>query len=225
MNIIVTGTSKGIGKELALHFLKKHNVFGCSRSASTIEHNNYIHFCLDICSETDVVNMVKNIKEVDVLINNAGIASMNHILLSPFQVLEKIYKTNVFGSFIFLRECAKLMIKKKQGRIINFTTIAHPLDLEGELIYASSKAAIESITRIASKELAPLGITVNAVGPTPVPTDLIKNVPKSKMDQLLRKQPIPRMGTIDDIINVIEFFISKNSDFVTGQTIYLGGVN
>ncbi|TOG85796.1 oxidoreductase, partial [Vibrio parahaemolyticus] len=87
-----------------------------------------------------------------------------------------------FGTFLFSREIAKLMMKQGYGSIVNYSTVAVPLDLEGEAIYAASKAAIESLTRVSAKELAPYGIRVNAIGPTPVPTDLIKAIPKKKID-------------------------------------------
>jgi len=81
-----------------------------------------------------------------------------------------------------------------------------------------------SLTEIMAREVAGLGITVNAVGPTPVPTDLVGSVPQAKMDALIARQAIPRYGEMADVLNVIEFFIRKESDFVTGQTIYMGGV-
>jgi 3-oxoacyl-[acyl-carrier protein] reductase len=108
---------------------------------------------------------------------------------------------------------------------VNFATVATPLDLEGEASYAASKAAVESLTRVAARELAPLGITVNAVGPTPVMTDLIRTVPKAKMDALINRQAIRRMGEERDILNVIDFFVRPDSDFVTGQVVYLGGIS
>jgi 3-oxoacyl-[acyl-carrier protein] reductase len=124
-----------------------------------------------------------------------------------------------------MRECAKAMMSAGYGRIVNFAAVATPLNLEGEAGYAASKAAVESLTRVAAKELAPFNITVNAVGPTPVMTDLIRSVPKQKMDALVATQAIRRMGEHRDIANVIDFFVSRDSDFITGQTIYLGGVN
>jgi 3-oxoacyl-[acyl-carrier protein] reductase len=113
---------------------------------------------------------------------------------------------------------------KRQGRIVNFATVATPLNLEGEAAYAASKAAVISLTKIMAGELAAYGITVNAIGPTPFKSDLIRSVPEDKLNQLLARQALPRFATIDDIANVIDFFLAPASDFVTGQVIYLGGV-
>jgi len=228
--MLITGTRKGIGREMAEYYLGRGwTVVGCSRGESDLIHERYQHFELDVADETRVTAMVRMVQRkhgrIDVLLNNAGIAAMNHFLLTPLSTAKSIFSTNVFGSFLFCRETAKVMIRAKAGRIVNFTTVATPLRLEGEAMYAASKAAIESMTQVLAREVGKQGITVNAVGPTPVPTDLIKNVPKVKMDALLSRQGIPRFGTIDDVINVIDFFIAPNSAFVTGQVIYLGGVN
>ena len=108
--------------------------------------------------------------------------------------------------------------------LINFSSVAAPLCLEGEAIYAASKAACESLTKTMAKELASYSIRVNAIALTPVQTDLIKAVPKDKINALLEHQAIKRFGEFGDIINVIDFFISQKSDFITGQIITLGGV-
>lgn len=263
---VITGTRKGIGKALAEFYLARKNVVcGCSRGKSSISHANYRHFELDVSDESAVIAMIKAIKKefecIDVLLNNAGIASMNHLLTTPFSSVKSIFSTNFLGSFLFLREVAKVMANshkkstqisaktqntlkdkisistnlsqnptqyenlKMPFRIVNFATIATPLRLEGEAIYAASKAAIINLTQIAAKELAPFGISVNAIAPTPVPTDLIKNVPWHKINALLNQQAIKRYGKFSDILNVLEFFLHPNSDFITAQIIYLGGVN
>lgn len=227
--IVITGTRKGIGKALADYYLAAGwRVVGCSRGASSITHAHYQHFALDVSDEDAVVAMARKMKSshgsVDALLNNAGIASMNHALLTPASTVNRILQTNVVGTFLFCREMAKLMRRTKNGRIINFTTVAHPLNLEGEAIYAASKAAVESLTRILARELAELQITVNAIGPTPIETDLIRGVPQAKMDALLARQAVRRMGEVRDVINAVDFYLREESDFITGQVLYLGGV-
>ena len=116
------------------------------------------------------------------------------------------------------------MARKKYGRIVNFGTIATDLKLEGEAIYASSKAAVTNLTQIMGREFSPLGITVNAICPTPTKTDLVRNVPEDKMEKIIARQGIHRFTEMRDISNVVDFFISENSDFITGQILNLGGV-
>ena len=227
--MLITGTSKGIGQALATGYVQQgYLVIGCSRGQSTINEPEYFHYTLDVADESAVTKMVKDIKKnhgsIDVLLNNAGMASMNHLLTTTLSKAKQVFDTNFFGTFLFSREVAKQMMLNKQGVIVNYSTVAVPLNLEGEAIYAASKSAIESLTKISAKELGRYGIRVNAIGPTPVETDLIKQVPKEKLDALLDNQVIKRFGNVDDIKNVIDFFIAENSHFVTGQTIYLGGV-
>ena len=108
---------------------------------------------------------------------------------------------------------------------MNFSTVAVPLALEGEAAYAASKAAVESMTRVLAKELGALGITVNAVGPTPIETDLIQAVPEEKIEGLVARQAIQRLGRHEDVANLVDFFLRPESSFVTGQVVYLGGVS
>jgi 3-oxoacyl-[acyl-carrier protein] reductase len=158
------------------------------------------------------------------VINHAGIASMNHSLLMPMTAVREILATNVSGTFLFCREAAKLMERRRWGRIVNFVTVAVPLKLEGEAIYAASKAAVLSLTQVLAREFADFGVTVNAVGPTPIATDLIRSVPADKLRTLVDRQAVRRMGECRDVANVIDFFLRRESDFVTGQTLFLGGV-
>jgi 3-oxoacyl-[acyl-carrier protein] reductase len=227
--MLITGTRKGIGRYLTERYAAQgYTVYGCSRNDITEMIPNYTHFCLDVANEPDVRAMVREIRSrsrrLDVLVNNAGIASMNALLLTPLDTARSILDTNVLGTFLFCREAAKLMQRRKCGRIVNFTTVADPLKLEGEAIYAASKAAVAKLTEILARELASYDITVNAVGPTPIRTELIRAVPDDKLQRLLDRQAIHRCAEFEDVANVIDFFIRPESAMVTGQTVYLGGV-
>lgn len=227
--MVITGSRKGIGRYLAEYYCGRgFSVVGCSRSPVDFELEGYEHHCLDVADEAGVKAMFAAIRtshqRLDVLLNNAGIASMNHVLLTPVATVQKIFSTNFTGTFLCCREATKLMQKARRGRIVNFTTVAAPLKLAGEAVYAASKAAVICLTEVLAREFADFGITVNAIGPTPVKTDLIGAVPPAKIEALLARQAIPRFGEGRDIANVIDFFIRAESDFITGQTLFLGGV-
>jgi len=229
MIFLITGTSRGIGRKLAEYYLDKgHSVYGCSKSKNNLTHKNYVHFTLDITDEDSVYSLFWELKKnrncLDVLINNAAIASMNHSLLTPISTVRKILETNVTGTFIFSREAVKIMKKNNSGRIINFVTFAIPFKLEGEAIYAASKAAVVTLTEILSREYATFGITVNAIAPPATKTDLIKGVSDEKINSLLNRQSIHRYGTAEEIANVIDFLIRPESGMINGQIIYMGGV-
>ena len=174
---VITGTRKGIGRALAERYLGQgHTVIGCSRGAAEWQAPGYSHFTLDVADEAAVQRMFSEVRRtvgnVDHLIANAGTAAMNHSLLTPASTVQKLLATNVLGTFLFCREAAKLMKAARYGRIVTFTTVAVGLKLEGEAAYVASKAAVLSLTQVLARELAEFGITVNAVGPTPIDTDL-----------------------------------------------------
>ena len=230
MNILITGSSRGLGKALAEHYLLNgDNVYGCARSEGTIEHDNYFHYQVDIASPEDVANLFfslrKEIKHLDAIINNAGVASMNAFALTPVESFQKIFDINVQGTFLFCQKAFGLLKRAPHPRIINMTTVAVPLQLEGESIYAASKSAVETLTRIIAKEYGSFGITCNAIGPSPIETALIKGVPKDKIARLIKRQAVQKMATPEDVINLADFFLRPESKMISGQVVYLRGVS
>ena len=227
--MLVTGDRKGIGRYLSEYYLAKgYMVEGCSRGESDLQDPNYNHFSLDVADEKGVRKMVADVSKrhgrIDVVLNNAAIASMNHILLTPAASANRMMQVNVTGTMLVCRDAAKVMIKRKYGRIVNFTTIVAPIALAGEAIYAASKSAVVTFTRILAFELGQWGITCNSFGATPIMTDMIKGVPQDKINAVVNNLAIKRLGTNLDCANVCDFFISPVSDNITGQVIYLGGV-
>lgn len=226
--VLITGTSRGIGRALAAHFSRKGDrVIGCSRQEVQLDLPNYEHFPLEVTDEQAVRRMVQAIGKkhgrLDILINNAGIASMNHLMLMPTESARKILEVNTLGVFVVSREAARLMQRNRFGRIINMGSAAVQLKIEGEAMYAASKSAAASFSEIAARELAPFGITCNVVVLSPVQTDLVRGVPEDKLQRVLDRLAFKRLARFEDIINVVEFFASPSSEFITGQALCIGG--
>lgn len=229
MKILITGASRGIGHSLCRHYLERgHQVAGFSRSGSSLTHENYRDYQGNVSSDGDVQDLIRQLrsewKSLDVLINNAGIARMIPFALTPPQTAQEVMEVNYLGTFTVTHAAIRLLRQSKCASVVNLSSIAVPLRLEGEISYAAAKAAVEEFTKIAARELASFDITCNAVGPSPIQTDLIRNVAPEKIQGLLARQAISRMATCDDVANVIDFFIDENSRMLTGQVIYLGGV-
>lgn len=228
MNVIVTGNRLGIGRAITEELLNDgHQVFGCSRKATDFEKESYHHYQINVGIEKDVCNMVAdirtNFKHVDALINNAGIASMNHLFLTPSKTVEDIFTTNFLGTFLFCREVGKIMSRQKNGRIINMSSIASPLNLKGESVYAASKAAVENFSKTIAKELQEFNITVNTIGPGPVNTSLTKHLGGDKIENVINQQIIKKENGFNDIYNVVDFLLKPESALISGQHFYIGG--
>jgi 3-oxoacyl-[acyl-carrier protein] reductase len=225
---LVTGSRKGIGEFLVHWFHQnQYKTIGCSRQSPTWSLEGYRHFLVDVSDESAVKHMFTAITEeygrLDVLVNNAGVAAMNHSLLMPVSTVDRILAVNVRGTFIVSREAAKLMKKRNFGRIVNIGSFGVPLKVEGEAMYVASKSAIVSLSQVMARELAEFGITINVVGPTAIETDIIRNVPREKLQRLTDRLAVKRFGTFADVANVVEFFVRPESDYITGQVVYLGG--
>jgi 3-oxoacyl-[acyl-carrier protein] reductase len=227
--VLVTGATRGLGKALVEHWLAAGDqVVGCGRGEATIDHERYTHYACDVTDAECVAELFNDMKkrhgQLDVLVNNAGIASMNSIALTPVDAARRMIETNFLAAFNFTREALRLLRRAPSPRVVNLTTVAVPLRLEGEAVYAASKSALETFTRIAAREIAPLGITCNGVGPCPVETALTAAVPRDKIQALIDRQAVHRWASPEDVVNVIDFFLRPESSMVTGQIIYLGGI-
>lgn len=227
--VIVTGSSRGIGKNLCEYFLKKGaNVCGLSRSTAAITHTRYLHFPADVTDEEAVRTGVARVKShfgsIDVLINNAGVLTSQYSLIMPLRSAETMFRTNVLGAFVAARECTKVMIPQRFGRIIAISSMAVPLSPAGDALYSASKSALTQFSRVFAKEVARYNITCNVLGVTAIETDMTKQIPEKALTEILQRLPIPRLATMDDITNVIDFFASELSSNVTAQTLYLGGL-
>lgn len=227
--VLITGTSRGIGRYLAEYYLAlNHDVIGCSRGECEINNQRYTHFKADIADKNEVLKIFKLVRKefgrLDVLINNAAINPMIALAsLMPYNVVEKTYKVNLFATILFCQEAVKIMSRKKKGRIINMGSIAEKHDAIGESLYASTKAAVNTFTKILAKEVNTLGITVNVVVPAVIKTELSGKVSDEAIQQIFARNAIKEYGKMEDVSNLIDFLIKDESSSLTGQIFYLGG--
>jgi 3-oxoacyl-[acyl-carrier protein] reductase len=228
--VVITGTSKGIGEYLTRRFLDDGAIVeGCARSPAEWTHERFQHSLCDVTDPKALDQWFFEIGQrhptIDILVNNAGAAVMNHMVTTPAASIEKLLSLNLAATYNCCRNAVRLLRKSKSGTIINFSTIAVPLRLPGEAIYSATKAGVEQLTRVFAKELYPLNITCNCVGPAPIQTDLIKGIPEKAMADLLGQLPTKSLGAMEDVYFVVKFFAAEEARSVTGQVVYLGGVS
>jgi 3-oxoacyl-[acyl-carrier protein] reductase len=227
--VLITGTSRGIGRALAEHCLRNGDlVIGCSRGSEAIEHTSYRHVRADLADPVmarDVFHVIRQeLGYLDALINNVGTAKMLPLALTPDETAQRILDVNVMTTYRMIQGAIRFLRKSKGGRIVNLTSVAVPLRLEGESLYAASKAAVEVLTRTVAKEIGPWSITCNAIGPSPIRTDLLRGVPEDRLQALVDRQSVRRWAEASDVSNVVDFFLRPESSMITGQVIYLGGL-
>ena len=233
-NIIVTGASRGVGYEIACHFIRLGaNVVGLSRGKGNIQDINYKHYSVDLGDPDSIVKCFKNhiskdFKRIDILINNAAVMTSQFSMIMPIKNVIDMLNVNLMGVFLVSRESAKFMRGKEPGRIINIGSMASSLEPIGDSVYAATKSGIVTLGNVMAKEFSSLNVTCNTLAITAIKTDMLNSHSANaqvKIKEIIKNLPIPRIADIDDILNVIDFFSSERSSYITAQTIYLGGIN
>jgi 3-oxoacyl-[acyl-carrier protein] reductase len=223
--VIVTGASRGIGFYCAnqLH-AEGHRVVGIARRFDV--KPSFETRAADVSDHASLAAAFDDLKKdrnVYALINAAGIASMNLLLTTPAQTIKQIVETNLLGTIYASQMVAHALVRRGNGRIINFSTIAVALGLQGESVYVASKAGVEGFTRSFAREMSPHGVTVNVIAPGPIDTDLIANVPAEKLEAIIDRQIISRKASVEDIWRIVRMLLSPESAMLSGQVFHVGG--
>lgn len=227
---LVTGSSRGVGRLITEHFLENGgSVAGFARGRSTIDHLNYHHFQVDVGDPSAVqagfAKLKKVTESVQIVVNNAAVLTSQYAMIMPPAAAQAMLNVNLLGAFMVSREASKMMRKRKWGRIINISSIAASLEPIGDSMYCASKAGLAAMSNVMARELAPLNVTCNTLAITAIATDMLAKLSQDKISEVITELPIPRFAKPDDILNVIDFFASERSSYITAQTIYLGGAN
>lgn len=230
---IVTGAAKGIGKAIAKRLISDGfyvtavdmDVEGGATLAN--ENKNALEFIpTNICSEQEVKELFSNVinkyGKIDAVVNNAGIIRDNMIWNMSTDDFDAVINVNLKGTWLMCREAAIAMKKQKSGRIVNIASRAW-LGNPGQSNYSASKAGVVAMTRVLALELGRYNVYVNAVAPGLIDTPLTQKLDNAVLQKLIAAQPTRTMGTPDDVANIVSFLTSGNTQFITGQTIYVDG--
>jgi 3-oxoacyl-[acyl-carrier protein] reductase len=223
--IVVTGASKGLGRAICERLIEKNiDVFGLARNVKDIP---FASMSCDVSSYESVKAVAQQLKKegfkVTGLVNAAGIASMNLAVTTPQSVVQKIINTNLLGTIYCCQLISPLMLRNKQGSIINFSTIAVALGLKGESIYAASKAGVEGFTRSFAREMADFNVKVNCIAPGPIDTSLLKGITVEQINKIVSQQVIPKQFKPGAVADLVELLIDRRSNSLSGQVLHVGG--
>jgi 3-oxoacyl-[acyl-carrier protein] reductase len=223
--LVVTGASRGLGAHIAAAATREGwRVIGLARHVSG-DASYEMHVC-DVADPVQVDTVFKSLKKEDGLfglINTAGIASMNLAMSTPPQTAQRIIATNLLGTIHCCAAMGRLLARQKQGRMVNFSTIAVRLGLKGEAVYVASKAGIEGFTRSFAREMADFGVTVNVVAPGPIGTDLIAKVPSASITDIVSRQIIQRQMEPADVWSIVSLLLDERAGGITGEVLHVGG--
>ncbi len=235
---IVTGASRGIGKACALRLAKAGMDVVVNYNSSEEEAAKVVNAIKEMGQEAVAIKAnVSDRKEVgtlfreaykqfghiDVLVNNAGVVDDAYLLMLNMDSLDRSMDINVKGYFYCCQQAALKMFKQKSGKIVNVSSVSSKLALAGQSVYSATKGAVNSMTATLAKELAPYGIQVNAVAPGFIGTEMIEAIPEEKKAEYLKNIPMGRLGTVEEVAEVVNMLCSDASSYITGQVIVMDG--
>lgn len=235
---IVTGSSRGIGKACALRLAKDGFTVVINYSHSESEAKNVLNeiesfggsgmiYRADVSKLDEVKTMMRDVSktygQIDVLVNNAGIVRDEYLLMLNPETLDKCFDLNVKGYFYCAQQAVLKMFRKKSGVVINMSSVSGILALAGQSVYSATKGAVNSLTQTMAKELAPYGIRVNAVAPGFIETEMLNALSDEKKQEYLNAIPMHRLGTVEDVANVVSMLASDAASYITGQIITVDG--
>ena len=228
---LVTGASRGIGKAIA-EKLKADNykVLGTATTDSgvdTLNTNGFEGYLLDLNSKDSIDSFWNQLesdnKTISVLVNNAGITRDNIILRMSDEEWSDIMNVHLYGTFQLSKRALKMMLKNKWGRIINISSASASIGNRGQSNYAAAKAGVEAFTKSLAKEVGKRDITINAVAPGFISTDMTENNKGVNADYLVKEIPLGRFGKPEEVASLISFMCSDEASYITGQTIHING--
>jgi 3-oxoacyl-[acyl-carrier protein] reductase len=235
---IVTGAARGIGKAIALKLARlganvvinyRSSLSSAEELINEIESNGGSALAVkaDISNfseaETLIKETMKHFGSIDILVNNAGITKDALILRMKEEDFDNVINTNLKGTFNCIKHAAPIMLKQKSGKIINISSVIGIVGNAGQVNYAAAKAGIIGLTKATAKELASRGITVNAVAPGFIQSDMTDILSDKVKEGILNTIPLKRLGSTDDVANITAFLASPEADYVTGQVINVDG--
>ena len=229
-NVFISGASRGIGGSIANYFAENnYMVIGTSRNNFKFKNKskNLLPIKLDITSREDIKDCFESLKKdnllPNILINNAGITADQILLKMKDDDWDNVIATNLTGTFNLTKVFLKNMIKNKDGRIINISSISGLMGNPGQVNYASSKSALSGFTKSLAKEVGSRNITVNCIAPCYINTDMTSYLDVKTKNEIIKNIPLQRFGDTTDIAKLAMFLASNESSYITGQIITIDG--